>query len=132
MTKRLIVEKFISDGIKIDNKSLRYEFPNHDPKIEKKETVELLCLGGQGQPVIDLKDFDNSKRSFEQKVEELKHDKAMSELGYYTHEVLSWNEFRQWVLDRPEILDEWYDYQYGAHTRYIEQDEPILFQSVIE
>lgn len=132
MNKRIIAEKYLSSGsFKVGEKSLNYQYPNLDAKIIKTDMKKVVCVGFRGQMAIEILEGDGSRNSMKMKIQELKEDKILCEEGIY-QEPLSWNEFRHWVLAHPEVMDQWFDIQYGPNARYQHQDDDICWQSIVE
>ena len=68
------------------------------------------------------------------KIQELKEDIILTKEGIY-QEPLSWNEFRQWVLAHPEVMDHWFDMQYGPNARYLDDNynsDDICWEGIVE
>ena len=131
-TKRIKIEKFLygnSDVVNVNNKSLEYMYSGLDPKIIRKEDQEHMMINGG--LAIDIVDAEKHHMEMKEKIEALKYHRQMTELGYY-HEPMSWNEFRQWVLAHPEVMDMWAEQECGS--RYIEEepDDDICWQKVEE
>lgn len=118
-------------GFEVNQKALNYKYPNLNTKIIKNKKEEMLCVGMRGQLAIEIIDGDGPRNSMRMKIEEIKNDALLTEEGIY-QEPLSWNEFRQWVLDNPQVLDDWYDIVYGISNRYQSQDNDIFWEGIIE
>jgi len=131
-TKRIKIEKFFygnSDVVNVNNKSLEFMYGGLNPKILRKEDQEHMMINGA--LAIDIVDAEKHHMEMKEKIDALKYHREMTELGYY-REPMSWNEFRQWVLSNPEVMEEWYEQELGPEGRYEEPDDDICWQKVEE
>lgn len=130
--KRIKIEKFFygdSNLVKINNKSLNFMYDGLNPKIIRKKVQEHMTINGA--LAIDIVDAEKHHMEMREKIEALKYHRQMTEYGYY-HEPMSWNEFRQWVLDNPEVMEQWYEEEIGPDYAYDEPDDDICWQKVEE
>lgn len=129
-----MVEKLLPEaGFRVEERSLKYQYPNLKPKIIDTDYRDFLCVGCRGQLAIEVLDSDGPRNSMKMKIEEIKGDKMLADEGIY-QEPLSWNEFRLWVLANPEILDDWFDHTYGLTARYQvrPEDDTIEWQGEMD
>lgn len=135
ISKRIISEKYFPDnGFRLEEKSLKYQYPKLRPKMIDKHSEEVLCVGCRGQLAIELLEGEGHRNSMKMKIQELKDDKILYEEGVY-QEPLSWNEFRAWVLAHPEVMDQWFDMQYGPNARYRDyndNNDDICWEGIVE
>lgn len=135
ISKRIIVEKYLPDnGFRVESRALKYQYPDLKPKMIDTHNEEVLCVGCRGQLAVELLEGEGHRNSMKMKIQELKDDKILYDEGYY-QEILSWNDFRLWVLAHPEIMDEWFDIQYGINARYRDDNDntdDICWEGIVE
>ena len=130
--RRIVAEKYLLDtGIRVTEKTLNYQYPNLKPKMEYTNLQDMICIGGRGQLAIEMLEGDEPRNSMKMKIEEIKNDAVLEKEGIY-QKPLSWNEFRMWVLAHPEVMDDWFDMQYGPLARYQNTNDEICWEGGLE